>query len=35
VLIGHGFRVLGSDIYMASRADALDLRTYLPEPDLG
>ncbi len=34
-LLARGFRVLGSDTYMASDAGLLDLETYLPEPDLG
>ena len=34
-LLERGFRVLGSDTYMTSDPGALDLETYLPEPDLG
>ena len=34
-LLAAGFRLLGSDTYMASRPDALDMLTYLPEVDLG
>jgi GNAT superfamily N-acetyltransferase len=34
-LLARGFRLLGSDTYMASHPDALDMETYLPEADLG
>jgi GNAT superfamily N-acetyltransferase len=34
-LLAAGFRILGSDTYMASDRGAVDLETYLPEADLG
>jgi len=34
-LLARGFRILGSDTYMASHDGVVDLHEYLPEPDLG
>jgi GNAT superfamily N-acetyltransferase len=34
-LLDAGFRLLGSDTYMASHPGALDMETYVPEADLG
>jgi GNAT superfamily N-acetyltransferase len=34
-LLATGFRLLGTDTFMASRPDVLDMLTYIPEADLG
>jgi GNAT superfamily N-acetyltransferase len=34
-LLECGFQIRGADTYMTSHPDALDIQTYLPEPDLG
>ena len=34
-LLDAGFRLLGSDTYMASHSGVLNVERYLPEPDLG